>query len=688
MQSLCSFPSLHQHPPGGRRTESQQAGFDRALEVMGDLYASVVGTMVLVSKDVPPRPPEFDGALGLYDLVEGVDANSIHAALAEFGDIVSIEIGGHPDAKVRFSTHEAALKAKRAAARLSRICGGIGTLYNDRSYDGREGEEGDKGRGWCQFELAVSGELIVRLRAYPKLEGALNTLPPKVLALSSTAPIVPVDLRAEALETRVDEVVARIDAATFTGKGDKSMVIDMYKAYVGRIAAAIQKTLALSEVGVQEALELPPLPTVSVPDAAPLRLADGQLLLLLSGAGAPAGGDTRFGVVDRGGVVCTLTPSDAVPPSFDGCSQSVLPWQPSLSPGWEEAMTRDVAALRPLDGRVRRLSAEVLTLAGAIVLPATAPELEARVRSAATDAAAILEVARAQPAVATVAEAASKAVHAAFDTVLASLARHQLSSASEPLRLDVQPLSAQLARLQPEALAAAALRASGGMGHRRYRPGQWLTVRAKGKWIDVEVAEGGMMSDGQELRLHPWNHALRELPYDAFESVRAWWTAALREQHQYIRDALTLKPLRVLDQTVPIDVTDTELAGIKSAIDLGYKLTELHTKCCLGPATDRPAALLLEGPPASGKTCLMSQVVMRTLQQDETVPILIKVQQLQRRKLQSPEAFATAWNWIDAYLRLEYDEAVHRMLRQVRPPTSHSHTQRPQSAAHNHIPQL
>ena len=76
----------------------------------------------------------------------------------------------------------------------------------------------------------------------------------------------------------------------------------------------------------------------------------------------------------------------------------------------------------------------------------------------------------------------------------------------------------------------------------------------------------------------------------------------------------------------------------------------------------------------------MSQVVMRTLQQDETVPILIKVQQLQRRKLQSPDAFASAWNWIDAYLCLEYDEAVHRMLRQAR---AHSHT--PHSYLAQHI---
>jgi predicted NACHT family NTPase len=37
------------------------------------------------------------------------------------------------------------------------------------------------------------------------------------------------------------------------------------------------------------------------------------------------------------------------------------------------------------------------------------------------------------------------------------------------------------------------------------------------------------------------------------------------------------------------------------------------------------------------------------------VPILVKVQRLQRRLLDSPDAFAASWNYIDAYLRLEYE---------------------------------
>ena len=49
----------------------------------------------------------------------------------------------------------------------------------------------------------------------------------------------------------------------------------------------------------------------------------------------------------------------------------------------------------------------------------------------------------------------------------------------------------------------------------------------------------------------------------------------------------------------------------------------------------------------------------------EVVPIFIKVQQLQRRMLESRDTFTAAWNFVDAYLRLEHDEPLYRMLRQA-----------------------
>ena len=58
---------------------------------------------------------------------------------------------------------------------------------------------------------------------------------------------------------------------------------------------------------------------------------------------------------------------------------------------------------------------------------------------------------------------------------------------------------------------------------------------------------------------------------------------------------------------------------------------------------------------------------MHTLNRADTelVPILVKVQLLQARLLNEPDAFGTAWNWIDAFLRFEHNEPTYLMLRQA-----------------------
>ena len=117
---------------------------------MGDLYASAIGTTVLRLKEIPPRPSEHDGALCLFNLVKGVGEAAIRTALERFGTMVSIDTGASP-VLVRFSTHEAARAARRAEAELTSIAGGVDTVYNERSYDGRRDEAGrddDDGRGW------------------------------------------------------------------------------------------------------------------------------------------------------------------------------------------------------------------------------------------------------------------------------------------------------------------------------------------------------------------------------------------------------------------------------------------------------------------------------------------------------------------------------------------------------------
>ena len=98
------------------------------------MYASAIGTTVLQLKEIPPRPAEYDGALCLFNLNEGVNEAAIRVALEPFGEIVagSIKIGGWPSVKLCFTTHEAALNAKQALEKLKAICGGVDTLYNER----------------------------------------------------------------------------------------------------------------------------------------------------------------------------------------------------------------------------------------------------------------------------------------------------------------------------------------------------------------------------------------------------------------------------------------------------------------------------------------------------------------------------------------------------------------------------
>ena len=60
------------------------------LHVMGDLYASAVGTTVLQLKEIPPRPKEYDGALCLAGVAD-VDEKVIRANLERFGKIEKVE---------------------------------------------------------------------------------------------------------------------------------------------------------------------------------------------------------------------------------------------------------------------------------------------------------------------------------------------------------------------------------------------------------------------------------------------------------------------------------------------------------------------------------------------------------------------------------------------------------------------
>ena len=518
-----------------------------------------------------------------------------------------------------------------------------------------------------------------RLTAYPALREALNQLQPKVFALSSKADATPIEV--EAIENNVAADIERIKKSKFTSKGDKDKVISLYEEYARNTAGALTKTLGslplqMLAPGSATAAPAEPLPQVEVPAASPLRLAEGQPLLLLSWQGSGAGGGPRFGVVDATGgrVAAAVTGGEDVELAWDRCSQAVLPWRPPAA-GWDAAFVGDARALRDLAEPARRLADDARRM-----------ESESALRAVGERARAIADGAARCQTIAHAAREAGGAVRSCVDAAAA------LFSRSDPKKLQAAlgKVRAAIERLQPSALEAAltaALLSSGASGARCYAAGQPLTVRTAGGWRDADVAtagadglchrlkfEGPSREPPATLMLHPWNHAPRELPHAAYKAMRAWWAPWLGAQHAQIADALTGKRLDALQQCVAISVTggeaETQASAIRDAHSLTAWLLAQHGARLEGGPTEGPLAALLTAGPASGKTTLLSQVVMIALQDERTelVPILVKVQVLQQRLLEAPDAFATAWNYIDAFLRLEHEAsppALYRMLRQA-----------------------
>ena len=67
--------------------------------------------------------------------------------------------------------------------------------------------------------------------------------------------------------------------------------------------------------------------------------------------------------------------------------------------------------------------------------------------------------------------------------------------------------------------------------------------------------------------------------------------------------------------------------------------------------------------------CMLSQLIMHALNHagGHLVPILIKVQSLQRSLLQFEQIYDAAWNWVDAYIRRQHgaDSDLYCMLSQA-----------------------
>jgi len=449
-----------------------------------------------------------------------------------------------------------------------------------------------------------------------------------MLRLAADEDPVEIDPEAGDLADRVAMVKSRLQKGTFASQSDHEKVPKLYVDYVKRIASQLQATLALA--GAEDTqLTLPAIPSVSEPVADLLKLVDGQLLLQLSDAASRRDGGE--GASPLGLQLYKLLVARDAGLLLDSCSQVVLPWRP-LAEGWAASFllkveqNNEVWTLlwqRVKEKRVKEIDAELKEGQAKDQNFRTKPEglnlaiernnlqqgFEEINRVPLQRVKEIVPLQRVKDI-----DVELKEGQAKDKNFLTSQKGSRLQEERDEIQRDLVHFQKEMDDLEKEREAnLREYRATGGGGERRYGAGQWLTVRRPdGQWTDAQVSTDGApprLAYGQELALHPWNHAPRELVKRDYEKLREWWMQALRVEHSNITDALTGKQLNVLEQCVAINMDDAKKRDdVQDARTLARLLHAYHADRCKGGAVDTLAAALLIGPPAAGKTSLMSQV--------------------------------------------------------------------------------
>jgi len=217
------FMSLPQWP----RSEMEDRLFVAALKVMADMYASLLGTMVMRHRTVPARPSHLDGEV----IVLGKAAEEVvRPALEAYGALKSLHRDEQGRWRARFASHEDAERA--VAAGPFQGATAIFTCHNARPYGAR---------GWTSLETGVGTEGLSCAAYFSGLKATLERLPPKLVEIDGRAP-EPLSEQyggREGAGPRIERVRSSIKEAFFCVDTDRAIVVRLYNKFIIKFGNAM-----------------------------------------------------------------------------------------------------------------------------------------------------------------------------------------------------------------------------------------------------------------------------------------------------------------------------------------------------------------------------------------------------------------------------------------------------------------
>jgi hypothetical protein len=205
-----------------------------------------------------------------------------------------------------------------------------------------------------------------------------------------------------------------------------------------------------------------------------------------------------------------------------------------------------------------------------------------------------------------------------------------------------------------------------------------------GTWSEATVQETADASNMHRLMvagvdqersmlLNSFNHSLLRVSSTEYDDALRKYRAFVQSRFGFITDPLTAERLSIEDQIIKLQIIGT--AAEKGA-DSGASEYE-RLVAIIQPRDDRSSAgsrdvrrILIEAEAAAGKTVLMRQVIHQCCKwdhhdQNDTVPILVLVIDLQRSMKKNAVQYANTDDLIAVYLSLNNDTARFNALMQV-----------------------